>query len=180
MYKKISVFLLLLASMFLAGSLAACGSAGGWLVTITPTPSSTLTPKPPTITPTCPWPCANDSLTLTADASLAVHPQTGDLGWGAVYGVITDAVTGRPINNAQITCAHISAQASPNGRCGVTTWSNADGIYSFSPVNLFATDRITLIVDAPGYKHLEFQQGAFTQSQVKVDLKLEPTETPTP
>ncbi len=134
---------------------------------------------------TCAWPCPNDSLTLTADASLTLRPMTGDLGWGAVHGKITDSTTGLPVSNAKITCAHSSYTVAGNGRCSGTTWTNEEGIYSFVPVSFHDTDVITLVVDAPGYKHLEFQQPFFTFPELIADLGLEPdvsdgSSTPTP
>lgn len=149
------------------------------------------------LTPTCVWPCPSDSLTLTAEmgATLAaipsntpppwatVIPSVGDLGWGSVYGRIIDGNTNAPINGATVKCEHFS-YTSPYPCKGVTT-TNSDGIYAFTGVFFHDTDRITLIVEAPGYETLRFEQSFFTRPEFHADLGLFPvsagaTFTPTP
>lgn len=148
-------------------------------------------------TPTCNWPCPSDSLTLTAEmgATFAaipsstpppwstIIPSAGDLGWGSVYGRITDGVTNIPINGATVKCEHFS-YTSPYPCNGVTT-TNSAGIYAFTTVFFHDTDRITLIVEAPGYTPLRFEQSFFTRPEFHAELGLFPvgtdsTFTPTP
>jgi len=149
-------------------------------------------------TPACNWPCPSDSLTLTAamGATFAaipsstnppwatIIPSVGDLGWGSVYGRITDGVTNAPINGATVKCEHFS-YTSPYLCNGITT-TNSDGIYAFMTVFFHDTDRITLIVEAPGYVPLRFEPSySLTRPEFHADLGLSPlsaqaTFTPTP
>ena len=137
-----------------------------------------------------------DSLTMTAamGSTLAaipsstsppwatIIPSVGDLGWGSVYGMIRDGVTNLPLEGATITCVH-SSYTSPYPCNGITT-TNSDGIYAFTGVFFHDTDRITLIVEMPGYTPLRFEQDFFTQPEFHADLGLFPADdgtfTPTP
>jgi hypothetical protein len=149
-----------------------------------------------TANPLCSYPCPSDSLTLTAEmgATLAaipsntqppwatIIPSVGDLGWGSVYGTIRDGVTNLPIEGATVKCEHFS-YTSPYLCNGTTT--NQDGIYAFTGVFFHDTDHITLIVEAPGYTTLRFEQAFFTRAEFSADLGLfppsaNPTSTPTP
>jgi hypothetical protein len=139
---------------------------------------------------------SDDSLTMTAAMGLTftaissntpppgatVIPSVGDLGWGSIYGKITDGVTNLPIEGAIVRCEH-SSYSSPYPCSGITT-TNADGIYAFTGIFFHDTDRITLIVEAPGYTPLHFEQGFFTRPEFHADLGLDPvnggTSTPTP
>ena len=149
-------------------------------------------------TPECNWPCPSDGLTMTAamGATFAaiptntpppwatVIPSVGDLGWGSVYGRIIDGVTNAPINGATVKCEQFS-YTSPYLCNGVTT-TNSDGIYVFTTVFFHDTDRITLIVEAPGYLPLRFEPTySLTRPEFHADLGLFPvstdgTFTPTP
>jgi hypothetical protein len=147
-------------------------------------------------TPTCDGLCPTDSMAATAamaltfaaipsntpPAGVTVIPVAGDLGWGAVYGVIADGVTNLPIEGARVRCEHFS-YTSQYPCHGVTT-TNGDGIYSFVPVYFHDTDRITLIVEAPGYTPLHFEEESFTRPEFHADLGLFPATTeslsPTP
>jgi len=176
-----------------------------WEDWLCPSDSLTLTAEmAPTLaalqtgTPACTWPCPDDSLTLTAvmGATLAavpsstpppwatILPAVGDLGWGSVYGKIMDGVTYLPIEGATVECEHFSYTPSPYPCIGITT-TNSDGIYAFTSVFFHDTDRITLIVEAPGYTPLRFEQAFFTRAEFPADLGLFPvsadlTLTPTP
>lgn len=137
-----------------------------------------------------------DSLTMTAamGSTLAAIPSStsppwatiissaGDLGWGSVYGKIIDGVTNLPLVGATVRCEH-SSYTSPY-LCNGVTATNEDGIYAFAGVFFHDTDRITLIVEMPGYTPLRFEQDFFTQSEFHADLGLFPaadgTFTPTP
>ena len=113
-----------------------------------------------------------------------IIPSAGDLGWGSVYGRITDGSTGLPIDGATVKCEHFS-YTSPYLCNGVTT-TNSDGIYAFTTVFFHDTDRITLIVEAPGYVPLRFEPSySLTRPEFHADLGLFPsaadgTFTPTP
>ena len=127
-----------------------------------------------------------DSLTLTAvmRSTLAaipsstpppwatIIPSVGDLGWGSVYGIISDGVTNLPLEGATVTCVH-SSYTSPYPCNGITT-TNSDGIYSFTGVFFHDTDRITLVVEMPGYTPLRFEQDFFTRAEFHADLGLFP------
>ena len=150
----------------------------------------TLTP------PACVGLCPEDSMTATAamastfaaipsstfPAGVTIIPAAGDLGFGAVYGVITDGVTNLPIEGASVRCEHFSYQS--QYPCDAVTTTNNDGVYSFVPVFFHDTDRITLIVEARGYGSLHFEEGAFTRAELHADLGLFPATTeslsPTP
>ncbi|MBI5952181.1 MAG: carboxypeptidase regulatory-like domain-containing protein [Chloroflexi bacterium] len=138
----------------------------------------------------------SDSLTMTAvmaatlDAipsntpppGATIVPSVGDLGWGAVYGTIRDGVTNLPIEGATVKCEHSSYTS--EYLCNGITTTNNDGIYSFVGVFFHDTDRITLIVEAPGYEPLRFEQSFFTRPDFPADLGLFPpsagaTSTPT-
>jgi hypothetical protein len=151
-----------------------------------------------TSTPVCSnWPCPSDSLTMTAAMGLTfaaipsstspawatIIPQVGDLGWGSIYGIISDGVTNLPIEGATVRCEH-SSYTSPYPCSGIT-WTNADGIYAFTSVFFHDTDRITLIVEKPGYNSLRFEETSFTRPEFHADLGLDPitggpSSTPTP
>lgn len=118
--------------------------------------------------------------TFTPPAGVTVVPVPGDLGWGAVYGKVLDGTTSLPIEGATVRCEHFS-YTSPFPCRGISP-TNADGIYSFVPVFFHDTDRITLIVEAPGYAPFRFEQSFFTQPGLHMDLELFPAtgDTPSP
>jgi hypothetical protein len=135
-------------------------------LTMTAAMGSTLTAIPSSTFP--PW--------------ATINPSVGDLGWGSVYGVIRDGVTNLPLEGVSITCVQ-SSYTSPYPCNGITT-TNSDGIYAFTGVFFHDTDRITLIVEMPGYTPLRFEQDFFTQPEFHANLGLFPltdaTLTPTP
>lgn len=155
-----------------------------------PTLDAILTPA------ACDGLCPEDSMAATAAMALTfeaipsntppawatVIPVAGDLGWGAVYGKIVDGVTSLPLEGATVTCEHFS-YTSPY-LCDAVTTTNGEGVYSFVPVYFHDTDRITLIVEAPGYAPLRFEEGSFTRPEFHADLGLFPATTaslsPTP
>lgn len=114
----------------------------------------------------------------TPPAGVTYIPSVGDLGWGAVHGVIRDAITFLPIEGATIRCQHSSYIT--EYRCQGVTTTNEDGLYSFTPVFFHDTDRITLIVEAPGYESLHFEESFFSHAEMYADLALFPPVTPTP
>ena len=115
--------------------------------------------------------------TNTPPAWATIFPSAGDLGWGSVYGIIVDGITGLPIQGATVTCEHIS-DSSPYLCNGVTT-TNSAGAYLFDEVFFRETDRITLLVEAPGYVPLLFELASFTRPGSETNLGLFPA-TPTP
>lgn len=128
-------------------SLTACNLPNR-IVTPTPTPTHTATPTPAISTP------------LPA----------GDLGWGAVYGKVTDSATGAPIYHARITCEHHSF-TSPSP-CQGEALTDQDGNYYFINVYFHDTDTIRLQVIAAGYEPQEFKQTFFTQPDLVSDFAL--------
>lgn len=182
-----NIYLTILAGLVLILS-TSCGPAV-LPATDTPTapPSPTASPTAiPTDTPVCDGLCPSDSMTATAAMALTlgaipsntpppwatIIPSAGDLGWGSVYGQITDANTGLPVEGATVTCEHFS-YTSPYLCHGVTT-TNSDGRYIFTEVFFHDTDRITLLVEAPGYAPLRFEQNFFTQPEFRAELGLFP------
>jgi hypothetical protein len=73
----------------------------------------------------------------------------GDLGWGKIYGEVTDAATGLPIVGATVTCSHYS-YTSP-ATCNASTLTDQDGIFTFLNIFFHDTDRIQLEVRMQGY-----------------------------
>ena len=122
-----------------------------------------------------PIPTASDtpSPVITPLASTTPFPLAGDLGWGAVYGKVTDAVSGAPILNAKITCEH-SSYTSP-ARCQGDTFTNKDGNYYFTNIFFHDTDKIHLRVSASGYEPKEFEQSFFIFPELISDFALSPT-----
>jgi len=167
--------------------------------TSTALPSSTVSPTAvftDTPTPVCDGLCPDDSMTATAAMAATLHavpsntpppwatiiPSAGDLGWGSVYGQISDGITGLPLEGATVTCEHFS-YTSPY-RCEGISTTDSEGVYAFTDVFFHDTDKITLLVEAPGYMPLRFEQGFFTSPEFNVNLGLFPvtdgSETPTP
>jgi hypothetical protein len=83
--------------------------------------------------------------TVTPTATYIV----GDLGWGSIYGKVTDATTGQPIVGATVTCSH-SSYTSPT-TCNASTVTTQDGTYAFPDVFFHDTDRVRLEVRLQGY-----------------------------
>ena len=94
----------------------------------------------------------------------------GDLGWGKVHGIVTDAVTGKPIAGATVTCQH-SSYTSP-APCSGSITTDAQGMYVFENVFFHDTDTITLTVQAPGYQPKEIKQAFFTMPDWEVNISL--------
>lgn len=166
-------------------------------MTLTAVMAPTLTAMQ-NVTPTCVWPCPSDSVTLTAVMAstfaaiptntppswATVIPSVGDLGWGSVYGRILDGNTFAPISGATVKCEQSSY--TPQYLCNGVTTTNSDGYYAFTNVFFHDTDRIRLIVEAPGYIPLRFaEQTSFIRPDLHTDMGLSPdtagaTFTPTP
>lgn len=96
----------------------------------------------------------------------------GDLGWGRIHGMITNARTGAPIAGASVTCEHHS-YASPT-TCSGSATTNADGLYVFEDVFFHDTDSIILTIQATGYQLQEISQTSFTRNDMEVNASLIP------
>jgi hypothetical protein len=114
------------------------------------------------------------SLKATQDASDATPFSVGDLGWGEVHGVVSDAVTGNAISGALVTCEHSSYTSTFPAICSGSMETGIPGVYIFERVFFHDTDTIKLTVSAPGYKPQEFSQNSFTLNDLKVDFVLTP------
>lgn len=187
---------LFIPAAVLACLLVACSIS---FVLQTPTLAPSATPEPSltamlTETQVCDGLCPEDSMTATAamaatldaiptntpPAGAAMTPSAGDLGWGSVYGTIVDGVTGLPLEGATVRCEQTSY--APRYLCNGVTVTNSEGRYLFNEIFFHDTDRIILLVEAPGYIPLRFEQSSFTRAEFNADLGLWPVgyESPTP
>lgn len=114
------------------------------------------------------------SLKANQDTTDATPFSVGDLGWGEVHGVVSDAVTGKAIAGALVTCEHSSYTSTFPAKCSGSMETGIPGNYIFQNVFFHDTDRIKLTVSAPGYKPQEFTQNSFTINDLKVDFVLVP------
>lgn len=131
---------------------------------ITPTPTRTFTSA---ATPTLE--------TATPTATYIV----GDLGWGQIYGKVTDATTGQPVAGATVACSH-SSYTSP-ATCNASTVTAQDGTYVFRDIFFHDTDRLRLEVRFQGYVTQTIDFEFFTSPWLKTDLALVPgTDTEPP
>lgn len=131
---------------------------------IMPTPTRTFTSA---ATPTLETP--------TPTATFLV----GDLGWGQIYGKVTDATTGQPLAGATVTCSHFS-YTSP-ATCNASTVSAQDGTYIFLDIFFHDTDRVRLEVRFQGYVTQTIDFDFFASPGLKSDFALVPgmdTEPP--
>ncbi len=145
--------------------------------TIEASATLTIPPTIPTDTPTHP-PITPLPPSNTPPAGNTYTLMPGDLGWGSVYGTVTDETSGLPISGAAITCEHHS-YTSPTLCTGIT-WTNDSGIFAFVPVFFHDTDRIIIRVEVPGYQNGIFWQDSFTFAALKADISLKKLPTPNP
>ena len=103
-------------------------------------------------------------------STLATPLSRGDLGWGEVPGVVADAVTGKAIAGATVTCEHSSYTS--QAKCSGSQLTEIPGVYIFQQVFFHDTDRIKLTVSAPGYQSQEFSQDFFTMNDLTVNFAL--------
>jgi hypothetical protein len=132
----------------------------------------------------CAMPCTPDSAYLTAvisastpPANVSIFPEVGDLGWGAVHGQVTDAVTGQPMEGVKVQCLHSSLHEEYS--CEGTTVTDAEGHYIFAPVYFNSRDYISLIFEAPGYVQERLEEGPMAAPDVPADAGLYPDDYPT-
>jgi len=112
------------------------------------------------------------SLKATQDEVTPLSP--GDLGWGEIHGVVTDAVTGNAIVGALVTCEHNSYTSTFPAICSGSMETGIPGVYNFQRVLFHDTDTIKMTVTAPGYQPQEFTQSAFTTNDLTVNFSLVP------
>ena len=108
----------------------------------------------------------------TLESASSTPSSAGDLGWGEVHGVVTDAVTGKAIAGATITCEH-SSYTSPS-KCSGSTVTGIPGVFVFQNVFFHDTDTIKLTVSAPGYQTQEITQNSFTTNDMTGNFSLTP------
>jgi len=113
-------------------------------------------------------------LKANSQSTLATPLGVGDLGWGEVHGVVADAVTGKAIAGATVTCEHSSYTS--QGTCAGSRVTEIPGVYIFQQVFFHDTDRIKLTVTAPGYQPQEFSQNFFTMNDLTVNFALVPLQ----
>ena len=114
------------------------------------------------------------SLKANQDTTEATPFSVGDLGWGEVHGVVSDAVSGKAVAGALVTCVHSSYTSTFSAKCSGSVETGIPGVYIFQNVFFHDTDTIKLTVSAPGYKPQEFTQNSFTINDMKVDFVLVP------
>jgi len=112
------------------------------------------------------------SLKATQDASGTTPFSVGDLGWGAIHGVVTDAVTGNAIVDALVTCEHSSYTSTAPATCSGSIETDISGGYVFQRVFFHDTDTIKLTVSAPGYQSQKIVRSSFTQADMEYDFSL--------
>ncbi len=111
-------------------------------------------------------------LKANSQSTQATPLSVGDLGWGEVHGVVADAVTGKAIPGAMVTCEHSSYTSQAN--CSGSQVTEIPGVFNFQQVFFHDTDRIKLTVTAPGYQPQEFTQNFFTTNDLTVNFSLTP------
>ena len=117
---------------------------------------------------------------ITATPTLTPILNAGDLGYGNVHGLVTDASNQVPIDGAVVTCSHSSYTSYPH--CSGTRITSNGGYdsYYFTGVFFHDTDQITVSIDAPGYISQSVTQSFFTVADMRADFALQPINTPTP
>ena len=112
------------------------------------------------------------SLKATQDTSGVKPLGVGDLGWGEIHGVVTDAVTGKAISGALVTCEHSSYTSTAPATCSGSIETGISGGYAFQSVFFHDTDTIKLTIAAPGYQPQEFTQNSFTINDLETNVSL--------
>lgn len=115
-----------------------------------------------------PPPAATD----TSSSPVPTVPIAGDLGFGTVFGKVTDGSTGLPVAGATVTCEHFSYVPRETDDCNRSITTDQDGNFLFENVFFHDTDTITLTVQATGYNSTTFRQGFFTQSFFEANIQL--------
>src|SRR5919109_1956960 len=188
-------------SLFIPAAVMACLLAACSFSFILQTPTSTPSaiPEPSltailTETPVCDGLCPENSMTATAamaatldaiptntpPAGATITASPGDVGWGSVYGTIVDGITGLPLEGATVRCEQISYAS--RYLCNGVTTTDSEGKYIFNEIFFHDTDRIILIVEAPSYTPLRFEESFFTRAEFNTNLGLWPVGyvSPTP
>jgi hypothetical protein len=129
---------------------------------------------------TCPNGCGTVCATYTPSPTGSLSPTAiiaGDLGWGDISGLVTDAASGAPIAGATVTCEHFSF-TSP-ARCNGSTLTDAQGKFLFRDIFFHDTDRIFLSVEAQGYEPQVYKQDFFIRPELIANISMQPLG-PTP
>jgi hypothetical protein len=161
--KIISLFVTLL-SFVIVSSCSLPGLNG------TPTATSS-----PTFTPSI-------KNTVTVAATISETPSftpmvtntfiVGDLGWGSIYGKVTDARTGAPIVGAAVTCWHYSYTST--ALCNTSLLTDEEGKFIFTDIYFHDTDYIQLQVESTGYITQTINARFFTTPWLIADFALIP------
>jgi len=114
-------------------------------------------------------PSANTGTSPSIEATV---PIPADLGFGKVFGKVTNSVTGAPIAGATVTCEHSSYTSNEAGRCNRSVASDQDGNYLFENVFFHDTDTIILTINAEGYNSTTLRQASFTQAVFEANIQL--------
>jgi len=114
--------------------------------------------------------------TVTIDLFDDEPPSVGDLGWGQVHGLVTDAITDLPIQQALVVCEHSSYVSEIPQRCTGGIETLADGSYVFDRIFFHDTDKIKLTITAEGYLPQEFTQNGFSINDLTVNFLLMPAQ----
>ncbi len=127
--------------------------------------------------------------TATAGATISETPSltpivtntfiVGDLGWGTIYGKVTDATTGAPIVGATVTCWHYSYTST--ALCNTNLLTDEEGKFVFTDIYFHDTDYIQLKVESTGYITQTINAKFFTTPWLIADFALVPaisTEPP--
>jgi hypothetical protein len=112
------------------------------------------------------------NLKASQDTANATPFNVGDLGWGEVHGVVTDAVTGKVIVGALVTCEHSSYISTFPAKCSGSMETGIPGVYIFQRVFFHDTDTIKITVQAIGYQEFEYTQNFFTINDLEVNISL--------
>jgi hypothetical protein len=117
-----------------------------------------------------------DLTNLTAVMQPGTSPSSvaGNLGWGQIHGVVTDATTGQPIANALVTCEHNSYTTEINMLCAGGIYTDVNGAFVYPRIFFHDTDTIKLTVTAQGYQSQDYTQNSFTTNDLSVNFPLLP------
>ena len=133
----------------------------------------------PSPTPPTPEPIFTLLFTPTLATAIPTNTIIGNLGWGSIYGKVTDARTGSPIAGVTVICRHYS-YTSP-ATCNTSTVTEADGTYTFPDIYFHDTDHVWLEVKTQGYVTQVVLIDFFTRPELNKDFVLVPgTDTALP
>ena len=105
-------------------------------------------------------------------AATNTNPPAGDLGFGNVFGRVTDSATGTPIAGATVMCEQFSYVSNEADRCNRSTTADQDGNFLFENVFFHDTDTLTLTVQAAGYNSTTSKHNSFTTAFLEANIQL--------